>query len=125
MFLGTLQYDQIMYRSLHDALTQVSSSDIIIAEDVSANGKKNSTLGLPDLDEKYKNMSKRHWYEVILENRPTRIFLDIESETHVSVMSIVEFFQKPFNICLVSQQRQISLIRVVMKNILGMLSFQI
>lgn len=84
-----------MFRSLHDALQHVGRDECIVAEDVAQDGKKRFYTGdIPKLDHAYAKLTNRHWYEVLLEGRPTRVFLDVESKTEVSIVSIVNFFKQ-------------------------------
>lgn len=86
-----------MFRSLYEALQ--NAEDIIVAEDISDDGKKVFYTGdIESLDQRYTNTEQKHWYEVILENKPTRVFLDVESKTPVSIDSIVEFFKKTIHL---------------------------
>lgn len=88
-----------MYRTLHDALRRVSHTECIVAEDISKDGKKKFYTGdIQTLNKMYTELASRHWYEVLLEDRPTRLFLDIESKTNVSIDDIVNFFKRTIKI---------------------------
>lgn len=69
------------HHTLHSALQQLDTNRIIIAEDVSKNGQKIFYCEtLATLNDHYNKIDQKHWYECLVENRPTRIFLDIEAE---------------------------------------------
>lgn len=79
-----------MYKRLIDARNVVSSETMIIAEDVSGSGQKIFYVGsLDKLNGKYSTIKRPHWYECLLENRASRIFLDIESDTSVDLDNIL------------------------------------
>ena len=80
-----------MFRKIADALSTVSTTTVIIAEDVSASGQKVFMVDtVENMCRKYDNITNPHWYECLLENRPTRIFLDVESSQPVDVPTILE-----------------------------------
>lgn len=81
-----------MFFSLKDALAASRTDTIIIAEDISmAQQKRFYTKPIDQLDIMYQNLSKRHWYECLVESKPSRIFLDIESTNPIDIDAIVQF----------------------------------
>ena len=79
-----------MYHTLHDALQSVQTDQLIVAEDISKCGKKQFYTGNVDtLNTLYSSLTRKHWYECLVENRPSRIFLDVESEHPVDIRAIV------------------------------------
>lgn len=71
-----------MYRTLRSALQALEPGKIIVAQDVSRTGQKVfycQTVGA--LNDMYARLKDKHWYECLVEQRPSRIFLDIESDT--------------------------------------------
>ena len=80
-----------MYHFLHDALHSLKKNQIIIAEDISDSGQKQFYVGtILELNTKYESLSAKHWYECLVENKPSRIFLDVESSQPVDINAIVE-----------------------------------
>jgi len=79
-----------MYKRLIDARSVISPETIIIAEDISESGQKVFYVdSLSALNEKYRSIKDPHWYECLLEDKPSRIFLDIESDTIVNLDNIL------------------------------------
>lgn len=83
-----------MFKRLVDALVHLKNSEqynqLVMAEDVSQQGQKVFYVQNVDiLNEKYKEIDKKHWYECLLEDKASRIFLDIESETAVDLSKII------------------------------------
>ena len=69
------------HHTLHSALQHLVADHMIIAEDVSKHGQKVFYCDtLEHLKQHYTHMKEKHWYECLVEQRPTRIFLDIEAE---------------------------------------------
>jgi DNA-directed primase/polymerase protein len=92
-------YAPMSFKTLLAALTDLSSSHIVMAEDMSVSGQKCFLRGTVDtLDHKYNTLSAKHWYECLVETRPTRIFLDVESTTHVDVNDIVDVCKQAIRI---------------------------
>ena len=88
-----------MFYTLRQALDKATSDKCIIAEDISASGQKQFYVGsLQTLKNIYATKKEHHWYECLLENRPSRLFLDIESDTPVSIDAIVTFFANAIQI---------------------------
>jgi hypothetical protein len=82
-----------MYRSLREALHAVQPTQIVVAEDVSASGQKCFRVGSVDvLESMYTSLSNPHWYECLVENKPSRLFLDVESTGVVDIGRIVAWF---------------------------------
>ena len=80
-----------MFRRLQDAIDTVTENDTVIAEDVSSSGQKQFRVNtIANMDKIYRKIQHPHWYECLLENRPSRIFLDIESYQPVDLGSILE-----------------------------------
>ena len=79
-----------MYKRLIDACNAISNNNIIIAEDISNSGQKVFYVeSVYQLNEIYKKIKNPHWYECLLEDKPSRIFLDIESDTSVDLDNIL------------------------------------
>tara|TARA_B100000780_G_scaffold275832_1_gene243259 strand:+ start:253 stop:1287 length:1035 start_codon:yes stop_codon:yes gene_type:complete len=78
-----------MFRRLQDALVQLSDSTMIIAEDISKSGQKVFRVDtIENLKAEYAKIQSPHWYECLLEDRPSRIFLDIDSCIPVDMDSL-------------------------------------
>lgn len=83
-----------MFRSLREALHAVQATQIVVAEDVSASGQKRFRVGAVDvLSRRYTALSTPHWYECLVENKPSRLFLDVESTEVVDIGVIVAWFE--------------------------------
>lgn len=83
-----------MFRSLREALHCVQPTQIVVAEDVSAVGQKRFRVGSVDvLSRRYTALSTPHWYECLVENKPSRLFLDVESTGAVDIGVIVAWFE--------------------------------
>ena len=83
------------FRTLQNALQHLTPQQIIIAQDISKHGQKIFLLDqIENLKRKYDQLAQKHWYECLVENRPTRIFLDIESNDHVNIDEIVAFLKQ-------------------------------
>lgn len=79
------------FQTLHAALEDLKSNEIVIAQDISSSGQKCFLRGSAcSLDETYKKLTNKHWYECLVENRPTRIFMDIESTSSIDIDAIVD-----------------------------------
>ena len=88
-----------MFYTLHKAIANCTLDKCIVAEDISATGQKQFYVGtIQMLQEIYATKKDHHWYECLLENRPSRLFLDIESDTPVSIDKIVDFFAQAVRI---------------------------
>lgn len=84
-----------MYRTLREALRSVQPNQLVVAEDVSATGQKRFRVGtVSGLGQVYDGLTNRHWYECVEENKPSRLFLDVESKGTVDIRRIVVFFQE-------------------------------
>ena len=84
-----------MFRSLREALHAVRTTGIVMAEDVSASGQKCFRVGsVKVLDSAYAAIPTPHWYECLVENKPSRLFLDIESTGVVDIDCIVAWFKR-------------------------------
>lgn len=92
-----LQYtiiDYEMFKQLQPAILAAKPDDIVIAQDICVSGKKVFYTGSVDeMHRMYDACEKKHHYEVILENRPTRLFLDVDSTTQICIEDIVSFLQ--------------------------------
>lgn len=76
---------------LQDALNQINKSNIIIAEDISKTGQKCFRVDtIEHLHAEYSKIKSPHWYECLLEDRPSRIFLDIDSSSPIELENILE-----------------------------------
>ena len=83
-----------MFRTLREALNNRGGNDIIVAEDLSSSGQKHFIVGSPDkLNALYSTLTTRHWYECLVEQKASRLFLDVESTTTVDIATIVHFFR--------------------------------
>jgi len=86
-------YQIYMFRTLREALKNSNDSDIIVAEDISAAGQKRFLVGNTEkLNHIYSKLINRHWYECLVENKASRLFLDIESNKFVDINKILKFF---------------------------------
>lgn len=84
-----------MYRTLREALHRVQPNQIVVAEDVSVTGQKRFRVGtVAGLGQVYAGLTSRNWYECVEENKPSRLFLDVESTGTVDIRRIVVFFQE-------------------------------
>jgi len=84
-----------MYFNLREALNNVPAGNIVIAEDVTAAGQKRFIVSpVSKLVTLYQTLKCRHWYECLVENKASRIFLDVESERRVDIEGIVDFFRQ-------------------------------
>lgn len=85
-------YRATMFFSLRDALVASQPNTIVIAEDISAAQQKRFyTKTIDQLDHIYQSLSQRHWYECLVESKPSRIFLDVESSDPIDIDAIVQF----------------------------------
>lgn len=85
---------QNMFKQLQPAIMAIKPGDIVIAQDISASGKKVFYTGSVDEMRKlYDTAELKNHYEVILENRPTCVFLDVDSTTEICIDEIVAFLQ--------------------------------
>jgi hypothetical protein len=92
-------YGSMTFKTLLAALTNLPTSQIVVAQDVSASGQKCFLRGTVDmLDDMYNTLEQKHWYECLLETRPTRIFLDVESKTSIDIDEIVDICKKAIRI---------------------------
>ena len=82
------------YYTLQSALKSITDKRIIIAQDITPNGQKVFFCEqLDTLMEEYAKLDSKHWYECLVQNRPSRIFLDVESESSIHISEIVQFLQ--------------------------------
>lgn len=83
------------FNTLRPALDIVTEETLIFAQDLNKNGMKKFIVGsLEECTLKYKALTSRHWYECLLEHRPSRLFLDVESQDTINVQRLVEYVQK-------------------------------
>ena len=88
-----------MYPTLVNAIGKCTLDKCVVAEDISAAGQKHFYLGtLQQLKQVYETKTQHHWYECLLEHRPSRLFLDVESLQPVSIAAIVDFFRETVRI---------------------------
>lgn len=81
-----------MFRTLQNAIAQVAENQIVVAEDISAKQQKRfrvDTVG--NLDKQYRALNQPHWYECLLVDRPSRLFLDVENDAYVDIAAIAAF----------------------------------
>jgi|TARA_B110000208_G_C11787576_1_gene436172 hypothetical protein len=79
--------------NLQTALRQVGANQIVIAEDIAASGAKCFHVDtLSNFAKKYSlKKMKKHWYEILLENKPSRLYFDIEStKTVVDIQALIQ-----------------------------------
>jgi len=82
------------HKTLQAALAQLTTDGVVFARDVSATGKKVFFAGtLPQAVALYRQTQDKHWYECLLEDRPSRLFLDVESENELDIAAIVDVFK--------------------------------
>jgi len=80
----------LKFSYLRKALENCSKDKIIVAEDIDASGKKRFYAEtVSDLALLYSRLRQHHWYECLQEDRPTRLFLDVESNGQVDIKAIV------------------------------------
>lgn len=80
----------MLFKTLQSSLQSVSEQHIIIAQDISPSGQKTFLRNsLEPLKQLYETCADKHWYECLLENRPSKIFLDIESKEVVDLQYIL------------------------------------
>lgn len=86
--------NMFQHKTLHSALAQMRVDSVVFARDVTASGKKMFFVGqLDQATQVYKQTADKHWYECLLENRATRLFLDVESEGEINIDAIVDAFK--------------------------------
>ena len=84
-----------MHRTLRGALLAVQTDQMVVAEDVSTAGQKCFRVGTVEaLHRTYSGLNSHHWYECLVENKPSRLFLDIESTGVVDIDCIVAWFKR-------------------------------
>ena len=68
------------YSRLNQAILSCRSNEVIMAEDINITGAKCFYVNeLRNLNQVYLPKINKYWYEVLVENKPSRLFLDIES----------------------------------------------
>lgn len=78
-----------MYSTLQQAIDR--KAQYVVAEDVSSDGKKHFYAGtLDELRTIYDSKSTHHWYECLQEHRSSRLFLDVDAKTQISIQNIVD-----------------------------------
>ena len=89
---GAMQMEK--HFTLHAALHHLDPTRIVVAQDVSKNGQKVFyCANVQQLDALYTHMDQKHWYECLVEERASRIFLDIESYDKVDLDAILAFLR--------------------------------
>lgn len=84
-----------MFHTLAEAIAKKNEHDIVIAEDISSSGQKRFIVASAEaLKARYLPITQPHWYECLLENKPSRIFLDVESGSFVDIASLLESLKK-------------------------------
>ncbi len=82
-----------MFLTLQKAIKQ--KSDYVFAEDVSTTGKKQFHTGtIGQIQTVIDKRPVAYFYECLLENRPSRLFLDIDSTEPLNINELVEMLQK-------------------------------
>ena len=104
-FLQTLQHSPMReFSTLRAALDSAGDSTgdsagdsvetLVFAQDLNASGMKKFLTGsLPDCIDRYASLTTRHWYECLREDRPSRLFLDVESSEAVDVDALVQYLK--------------------------------
>lgn len=83
------------FNTLRLALDTISENTSIFAQDLNIHGIKKFLVGtLDEFIHCYNGLKHRHWYECLLENRPSRLFLDVESKHPVNIERLIEYVQK-------------------------------
>jgi len=78
----------MMFPTLYKALQQ--NADYVVAEDLSNDGRKQFYSGtLEHLKRLYDTKAHHYWYECLMEDRPSRLFLDVDATTNVDIHEIV------------------------------------
>lgn len=81
------------FTTLRLALDIVTSNTLVFAQDLNASGIKKFMVGSKEeCILKYTSLTQRHWYECLLENRPSRLFLDIDAD--VNIENLIHYVQK-------------------------------
>jgi hypothetical protein len=80
----------MLFKTLLSSLQSLSRQEIVMAQDISSSGQKTFIKDtLEPLKQLYETCTDKHWYECLVENRPSRIFLDIESTASVDLSYIL------------------------------------
>ena len=80
----------MLFKTLLSSLQSLSKHEIIIAQDISPSGQKTFQKNtLEPLKQLYETCADKHWYECLIENRPSKIFLDVESTEAVDLQYIL------------------------------------
>jgi len=81
------------FTTLRLALDIATTNTLVFAQDLNASGIKKFIVGtLNECILKYNSLTKRHWYECLLENRPSRLFLDVDAD--VNIENLIQYVQK-------------------------------
>lgn len=85
-----------MHSTLQHAFEQ--ESEYVFAEDISRDGRKQFFTGtLAQFSAIYESKKNRHWYECLQENRPSRIFLDVDANESICIDDIVQHLRAALN----------------------------
>ena len=84
------------YSRLNQALLTCKTNQVIMAEDINSSGAKCFYVNdLRNLNQIYLSKKQKNWYEVLVENKPSRLFLDIESVCcQVDIDNLVGIFSE-------------------------------
>lgn len=83
------------FNTLRLALDVVTDETLIFAQDLNKHGIKKFLVGnLQECIRYYKQLKYRHWYECLLEHRPSRLFLDVESKHKIDIEKLIKFVQQ-------------------------------
>lgn len=82
-----------MFQTLQKAIE--NRSEYVIAEDISTCGKKHFYTGnITQLREIYDTKRQHHWYECLMENRPARLFIDVDSTIPFDIVQLVDILKQ-------------------------------
>lgn len=85
----------MLFKTLVSTLQHLTPDQLVIAQDISPSGQKTFLKDtLCSLQQIYESCAEKHWYECLLENRPSRIFLDIESTDTVDLEYLLTRLQE-------------------------------
>jgi len=81
-----------MFPTLQKAIEQ--KSDYVFAEDVHQAGKKQLYTGtIAELQKIVNKTSQPHFYECLMEHRPSRLFIDVDSTRKLDINELVEMLR--------------------------------
>tara|TARA_B110000971_G_C20040122_1_gene517572 strand:- start:3970 stop:5067 length:1098 start_codon:yes stop_codon:yes gene_type:complete len=83
------------YHLLRPALDDAGATNRIFARDLNKTGTKEFMVAtMATFQTIYATTSRKHWYECLREDCPSRLFLDVESASVVDVAALTHYMQK-------------------------------